>query len=203
MRGRCAISIQSLSCVGGERRQVVSGSRLRVLTSASAAVVAFAVAVATALPAGAGAQPIPPNSDASSRHGNEAENAIAVNPTNPQNVVAMSTLPDVPSGLFEGVSFDGGATWTRQVIGEGGDLGKICCDEQLAFDRFGNLWMTYLLNTNGNVPIALSTDGGLSFAKVTEIVPFKPTGSKSPNGATPKRLRGPAHKASADQPSIS
>jgi hypothetical protein len=135
-------------------------------------------------------------------HGNEAEDAIAVNPRDPSNIVAMSTLPDVVSGLFEGVSFDGGKAWTRKVIGTGAPLGQICCDEQLAWDNFGNLWMTYLVNTNGNVLVALSTDGGLSFTKAAEIVPTTPTGSKSPKGAAFKRL----HKSGnhfGDQPSIS
>jgi hypothetical protein len=57
------------------------------------------------------------------------------------------------------------------VIGAAGDpLGEICCDEQLAWDRFGNLWMTYLVNTNGHVLVALSTDGGLTFTKVADVV---------------------------------
>src|SRR6266480_1640428 len=103
-------------------------------------------------PARASSPAVPPNHDASVMSGNEAENAIAVNPTNPSNVVTMSTLPEVPSGLFEGVSFDGGQTWTRKVIGTGAPLGKICCDQQLTFDRYGNLWMVYLLNRNGNIP---------------------------------------------------
>ena len=110
---------------------------------------------------------VPTNVDTSVRPGNEAEDAIAINPTNPRNIVVMSTLTEAISGLFEGVSFDGGTTWTRQVIGTGGDLGAICCDEQLAWDAFGNLWMTYLINGDGNIPIALSTDGGLTFTKVT------------------------------------
>src|SRR5437879_4825120 len=140
------------------------------------------------VPSSAHARSIHANVDVSVAHGNEAEDAIAVNPTNPRNVVAMSTLPDVPAGLLEGVSFDGGQTWTRQIIGTGGQLGEICCDQQLAWDGFGNLWMVYLLNTNGNVPIAVSTDGGLTFTKVAEIVPTKPTGSRSRKGATFKRL---------------
>jgi hypothetical protein len=162
---------------------------------------ALAVLVTTALPATAAT--VGPSTDVSVMSGNEAEDAIAVNPTNPLNVVAMSTLPDVPSGLFEGVSFDGGQTWTRSVIGTGGDLGEICCDEQLTFDRYGNLWMTYLLNTNGNILIALSTDGGLTLDKVAEIVPTKPTGSKAPSTAHPKRLRGSTKGVLGDQPSIS
>src|SRR5205807_3624489 len=107
-----------------------------------------------------------PNLNLTAMAGNEAENAIAVNPTNPSNVVAMSTLPDVVAGLAVGVSSNGGHTWARRVIGSSGDpLGEICCDQQLAWDRFGNLWMTYLVNTNGNVLVALSTNGGVSFTK--------------------------------------
>jgi hypothetical protein len=173
------------------------------VAAALPSVLALALVVMPAVPAWATAQSIPPNHDSSAMPGNEAEDAIAVNPTNPLNVVTMSTLPDVPSGLFEGVSFDGGQTWTRQVIGTGSPLGEICCDEQLTFDAYGNLWMTYLLNTDGNVPIALSTDGGLTLSKVAEIVPTKPTGSKSPKNAASKRLRGPTKGVSADQPSIS
>jgi hypothetical protein len=174
---------------------------LRRLAVSSLAFVALAVVGAMAAPAGGAARSIPPNYNTSATPGNEAEDAIAVNPTNPSNIVTMSTLPDVVSGLFEGVSFDGGKTWTRRVIGTGPPLGEICCDQQLTFDRYGNLWMVYLLNTNGNVPIALSTDGGLTLTKVTEIVPTKPTGSQSPQNAASKRLRGPT-KVGADQPSI-
>src|SRR5207248_6432087 len=144
----------------------------------------------------------PPNYDASSMHGNEAEDAIAINPTNPQNVVAMSTLPDVTAGLAVDVTFNGGSTWTRQVIGAGGgDLGDICCDEQLAWDRFGNLWMTYLHNVNPDTVIAVSVDGGLTFTKVASIPPVTPKGSKSPKNAEPKsNARGGNHFN--DQPSI-
>src|SRR2546423_3859869 len=74
-------------------------------------------------PARARSPPAPPNHDASVMSGNEAEDAIAVNPTNPSNVVTMSTLPDVPSALFEGVSFDSGQTRTRKAIRTGAPLG--------------------------------------------------------------------------------
>jgi hypothetical protein len=65
--------------------------------------------------------------------------------------------------------------------------------------------MTYLVNTNGNVFVAVSTNGGLTFSKVAEIVPTTPTGSRAPSGATPKRLRPPSNNPniSGDQPSIS
>ncbi|HEY5989676.1 MAG TPA: sialidase family protein, partial [Streptosporangiaceae bacterium] len=177
----------------------------RMLSISTPAFATVALVASMTVPVGAAASAIPPNFDSSASHGNEAEDAIAVNPTNPSNIVTMATLPDVPSGLFEGVSFNGGETWSRQVIGTGAPLGEICCDEQLAWDDFGNLWMTYLLNTDGNVYVALSTDGGQSFTKVASIVPTTPTGSRSPSGATPKRMRPPSNNPNmlGDQPSIS
>jgi hypothetical protein len=132
--------------------------------------IAIGAAAALAIASVAGAAAPIANLNVTAMHGNEAENAIAVNPTNPSNVVAMSTLPDVVAGLAVGQSFDGGQTWARRVIGTAGDpLGVICCDQQLAWDRFGNLWMTYLVNTSLNVLVAVSTDGGTSFAKVGDI----------------------------------
>jgi len=183
----------------------MSWRMLRILAVSAPTLAAVALLASMTAPAGAAVPPIPPNFDSSVLHGNEAEDAIAINPADPSNVVTLSTLPDVVSGLFEGVSFNGGKTWIRQVIGTGAPLGEICCDQQLAWDRFGNLWMTYLVNTNGNVLVALSTDGGLTFSKVAEIVPTTPTGSKAPSGATPKRLRPPSNNPNilGDQPSIS
>src|SRR6266496_4045152 len=121
---------------------------LRILTVSTPAFAAMALLASMTAPAAAAVPPIP-NFDSSVMHGNEAEDAIAINPANPSNIVTMATLPDVVSGLFEGVSFNGGKTLTRQVIGTAAPLGEICCDEQLAWDRFGNLWMTYLDQTNG------------------------------------------------------
>ncbi len=171
------------------------GRLLGIVSAASLVIVALAAIFTMAVPATGAVGPT--NLNTSAALGNEAEDAIAVNPTNPSNIVTMATLPDVVSGLFEGVSFDGGTTWTRRVIGAGDPLGEICCDQQLAWDRFGNLWMVYLLNDSDNVPIAVSTDGGLTFTKATEIVPTTPTGSNA--------LTNPGSKgsASADQPSIS
>jgi len=146
-----------------------------------------------------------PNINVSARPGNDAEDAITINPTDPSNLVAMATLPGPVSGLFEGVSFDRGLTWTRRIIADGSDeLGEACCDEQLAWDSFGNLWMVYLFSgSNGNVPIAVSTDGGLTFTKVTEIVPTKVQGVGTPEQSGSKGNRHRRGAASADQPSIS
>ena len=141
-------------------------SRSRWLT------VVVGLALALAMTGLAAAASPPANFDSSVLTGNEAEDAIAVNPTDPSNVVTMSSLADVPAGLSVNVTFDSGTTWARRVIGSStaDPLGDICCDQQLAWDRFGNLWMTYLLNSNGDVLVALSTDGGLSFTKVADVV---------------------------------
>jgi hypothetical protein len=142
----------------------------RFLSSSSTVVLGVVVALAMTGLAAAG--PLPTNFDSSAMPGNEAEDAIAVNPMDASNVVTMSTLPDVVAGLSVNVTFNGGSTWERRVTGStiSDPLGDICCDQQLAWDRFGNLWMTYLVNSSGDVLVALSTDGGRTFTKVDDVV---------------------------------
>jgi len=119
----------------------------------------------------------PTNVDISQLAGNESEEAIAVNPLNPQNVVIVSNLDSLPAGLFEGVSFDGGKTWSTSIIGNNDNLKDACCDPSLSFDRYGNLFMTYLYNTENLIPVALSTDGGSHFNLIANIT--KPASSSS------------------------
>src|SRR5437588_12087954 len=143
------------------------------IVSALASPVGLALAVGRSAGAAASAastrHAVPTNVDVSQRHTNESEEAIAVNPTNPNNVV-MVTNVDVPAaGMFEGVSFDGGKTWARSLIGDNDNLGAACCDPSLSFDNYGNLFLTYLFNVGNVVPIALSTDGGLNFKPLANI----------------------------------
>jgi len=124
--------------------------------------------------------PRPTNVDVSQRPGNESEETVAVNPTNPKNIVIVTNVDHPAAGLFEGVSFDGGATWTTKLIGDNDNLGDACCDPSLSFDRYGNLFMTYLYNVELEVPIALSTDGGLHFNLIANIAkPPKQSSSAS------------------------
>jgi hypothetical protein len=152
------------------------------------------VLVLVLLPAGGSAATarlavIPKNIDVSQRAGNESEEAIAVNPTNPDNIVTITNVQEGFSGVFEGVSFDGGATWTTKIIatgdsiGGGSDgLGDSCCDPSLSFDRYGNLFFTYLYDLENVIPVAMSTDGGLTFHIVANIAkPPKPPGTKGPS----------------------
>ena len=129
-------------------------------------------AAASGKPTGGG---IPTNVDASQWHHNESEGAIAVNPTNPNNIVIVTNVDFPAAGMFEGVSFDGGKTWSRALIGNGDNLGDACCDPTLSFDSSGNLFMAYLLNVGATVPVAYSTDGGVTFTRIPDIA--KPAGS--------------------------
>jgi BNR/Asp-box repeat len=150
----------------------------------------FAIAgVLAALPiglasAGAAAARVPLNVDISQRHLNESEVTIAVNPTNPSNIVVVSNVghgeAGLTAGMFKGVSFNGGATWTRTLIGNNDNLGDACCDPSLSFDEFGNLFMTYLYQVENTVPIALSTDGGVTFNVIANVgQPPKSTPTKA------------------------
>src|SRR5438067_1280648 len=132
---------------------------------------------------GAGAAPVP-NVDVSQRHLNESEAAIAVNPTNRNNIVIVTNVghreAGLAAGMFEAVSFDGGATWSRHLIGNNDNLGDACCDPSLSFDQYGNLFLTYLYEAENEVPIALSTDGGVSFNVISNIqAPPKGTPTKA------------------------
>jgi BNR/Asp-box repeat protein len=133
----------------------------------------------------AGAAPTP-NVDVSQRHLNESEEAIAVNPTNPNNIVTVTNVGHLEAGLtagmFEAVSFDGGATWSRRLIGNNDNLGDACCDPSLSFDQYGNLFLTYLYEVENEVPIALSTDGGLTFNVIANI--------QAPPQGTPTKAAG-------------
>src|SRR6266699_4002870 len=112
---------------------------------------------------------IPANIDVSQRLTNESEETVAVNPTNPNNIVIVTNVDHPAAGLFEGVSFDGGSTWTTKLIADNDNLGDACCDPSLSFDNYGNLFLAYLFNIEDTLPIALSTDGGLSFHRIANI----------------------------------
>src|SRR5207237_3517657 len=79
--------------------------------------------------------------------------------------------------MFAAVSFDGGYTWATRIIGNNDNLGAACCDPSLSFDEFGNLFLAYLFNVGNTVPVALSTDGGLSFNIIANIA--KPATAKT------------------------
>src|SRR5437764_5856654 len=179
---------------------------MRRIHLAAAVAIVFACAALVAVGSNAAKSSrdvsIPANVDVSQRHLNESEETIAVNPTNPNNIVMVSNIghleAGLTSGMFEGVSFDGGLTWTRKLIGTGGSdpLGDACCDPSLSFDQYGNLFLTYLYETENVVPVALSTDGGLNFKLLTINV--------APPSGTPTKASGDSRGLFrfVDQPTI-
>src|SRR5712671_1378421 len=154
----------------------------------------FAVSL-VAFPLHASPPTIPTNIDVSQLANNQSEETIAVNPTNPNNIVIVTNVVVPAAGMFAAVSFDGGSTWTRRIIGNNDTLGAACCDPSLSFDEFGNLFLTYLFNVGNTVPVALSTDGGLSFNLIANIA--KPASSKTQTSSERRGLF-----RFVDQPSI-
>src|SRR5256714_2638554 len=118
---------------------------MRRIHLAAAVAIVFACAALVAVGSNAAKSSrdvsIPANVDVSQRHLNESEESIAVNPTNPNNIVIVSNVghreAGLTAGMFEGVSFDGGATWTTRLIGNNDNLGDACCDPTLSFDQYG------------------------------------------------------------------
>lgn len=142
------------------------------------------------------------NVNASRLPSSQTEVDIAVNPTNPQNVVAVANGgTSDPSALFIANSMDGGTTWTIRPLSFGQDtIGTANSDRfdaAVAFDRFGNLHLTYMARTlnNGNVSIMYGTsnDGGTTL--VTQILAPLGTGLDKPWIATGPDAANPMNEA--------
>jgi len=110
----------------------------------------------------------------SKRTNDDTECAITKNPSNNQQLFSFCNTST--AGLFASRSTDGGLTWTYpdasdKTIADGdagqGPLG--CCDPNLAWDTFGNLFLTYLDATAANVVTLLSTDAGLTFTTLASF----------------------------------
>src|ERR1700693_91625 len=112
------------------------------------------------------------------------ECAIAKNPTSKLQLFAACN--NSTGGLFAARSTDGGVTWTypdpSKTIANGtAGLGPpACCDPTLAWDTFGNLFITYINNSDQNIVTILSTDGGLTF---TNLITFGPASVDQPTVA--------------------
>jgi uncharacterized repeat protein (TIGR01451 family) len=145
------------------------------------------------------------NANTSRRGGNQEEQAIAINLTNPRNIVVVSNDETVaPHGIWKAYSMDGGATWTGADIASGVDgLSAACCDPSLAFDQFGNLFLTYLEGVQGYIGVVMSSDGGKTFGGMqTVAIPVHPGFGAKPFLAP----RGPgvgAPTGGNDQPTVS
>lgn len=131
------------------------------------------------------------NVNTSKVRGNQSETAMAIQQTNPSNVVGVSNL-ETGAGMTHVWSRDGGATWQHEVIADGDPLGDACCDGQLASDEFGNIFLVWV-SAGLQVKVGTSTDGGATFQLQATLTPRV-------------RLRGPRGPSvklpSGDQPSV-
>ncbi len=120
--------------------------------------------------------PFPPsNVNVSNLVGNESEVSIAINPTDPRNMVIVGHSPNaVAMNTF--FTLDGGQTWTLVALGAAAD-GQANCqrtDPTVAFDANGNVYAGYF-TFNCATPtrilfVARSTDGGQTYPQITAAV---------------------------------
>lgn len=104
------------------------------------------------------------------------ECAMIKNPTNKLQLFALCN--NATGGLFAARSIDSGVTWVypdpSKTIANGvtAALGPAaCCDPTLAWDTFGNLFITYIDAGVTNIVTLLSTDGGQTFATLAQFGP--------------------------------
>lgn len=105
--------------------------------------------------------------------------ASAPSPSPSASASASPTVAVVKPGLLVAATGDGGRTWTHRLVARGGDgLPDACCDPRLAWDSFGNLFLSYLTLAvpdpecalgRGAVVVARSIDGGATFGAVQRL----------------------------------
>ncbi|MEA2554760.1 MAG: hypothetical protein QOI60_91 [Actinomycetota bacterium] len=149
---------------------------------------------------------VPTNVNVSRLKNNQSEAAIAVDPTDPQNVVVVSNL-EHNYGLMLGVSHNGGATFKRRPFANGTypahSYGQACCDPSMSWDEFGNLFLTWLDATDFSIIRgARSSDGGDNWTQITPYQPTPPPGAAVTQGL-PTRSEDPDDRGSSvDQPTV-
>lgn len=114
--------------------------------------------------------------NASKLAGSQLESEIAINPTNANNVVISAVNQNNgDAALLISRSFDGGKTWAVSSLGATQDHLSATTprvDPHLAFDAFGNLYVTYEVASSSSeirVIVARSSDGGATFTAVTAV----------------------------------
>ncbi len=111
-----------------------------------------------------------------SRGANQRETTVAVNPTNPDNMVEgnIDQLPSVGNALVCSFSFttDGGRTWTFGGAAPTEKSDDVAVDPWLTADGDGNFYYSYMDSPVGcgqsllgttDLVVAKSTDGGRTF----------------------------------------
>ncbi len=131
--------------------------RGRIAALVAGAGLGGALLIAASAPATVG-----PNVNVTKQAGNEDESAIAIDPTN-TNRLFMATNTQTTSNYWR--STDDGATWTKVTPA----IPAACCDVQMAWDTFGNLFIVYIDSAITTIELAVSTDGGATFTLLPAV----------------------------------
>ncbi|MEY4127960.1 MAG: hypothetical protein RL737_2149, partial [Bacteroidota bacterium] len=107
----------------------------------------------------------------------EGEPSIAINPTNPQHLIAawMGFQFGQKIVIKSAYSTNGGTTWSAPIFQAHLAPGNSSADVSLGFDHLGNAFMCYIDYDNvgftqGQVVVRKSTDGGLSWGNAVEVI---------------------------------
>ncbi|MEO8458957.1 MAG: thermonuclease family protein [Dokdonella sp.] len=110
----------------------------------------------------------------SQKSGADSECAVAQNPSNPLQLFKACNTSG--AGMFAARSIDGGASWIYPdpddktiTDGDPGQGASACCDPTLAWDSFGNLYITYINSSVNAIVTILSTDGGATFSDLASF----------------------------------
>jgi hypothetical protein len=95
-----------------------------------------------------------PNVNISKTSGNNAEETLAINPNNPNQLFASETW-----ALVSKYSTDGGASWQNSNLSA---LPSSIGDVSAAWDTYGNLFLVSL-DPSQRINVGISTNGGVSF----------------------------------------
>jgi hypothetical protein len=107
----------------------------------------------------------------------EGEPSIAINPNNPQHLIAawMGFQFGQKIVIKSAYSTNGGTTWSAPIFQAHLAPGNSSADVSLGFDHLGNAFMCYIDYDNvgftqGQVVVRKSTDGGMTWGNAVEVI---------------------------------
>jgi hypothetical protein len=115
-----------------------------------------------------------PVSNVTRQIGSQSFGSIAIDPSNASHLFAAAT--DVATvltyGLTIATSDDAGATWQSRRIADGSDgLPQALGVEQAVFDKFGNLFVAYVMTSDSrSIALIESIDGGHTFTSAATLI---------------------------------